>query len=137
MQKFLALWCGVVLLSSVAAMAQVASGNVAESSSPRTDVINAQNFRTQTLVGCVLQQGSDYLLVPKHGRPVELTSIADENLSQSIGHQVTVRGRESYAGEGANPGADYAMVAEHIELVARSCPAGWNEKWVTRSSSAQ
>jgi hypothetical protein len=123
------------LLSSVAAMAQVASGNVAESSNPRSAVIDAQNFLAQrTIEGCVVQQGSDYLLVPKHGRPEELTSNSGDKLSQSVGCQVKVHGRETYAGDSANPEADYIVAADQIEVVAQSCPANWNEKWVKRSS---
>lgn len=135
MKKYLALWLGMFLLSSVAAMAQVASGNIAESSNPRADVVEAQNFLAQrTIEGCVVQQGSSYLLVPRHGRPEELTSNSGDKLSQSVGRQVKVRGRETYAGEGANPEADYTMAADQIEVVAQSCPANWNEKWVKRGS---
>ena len=135
MHKQLALCSGILLLSSVA-MAQMASGNVSESSNPRSEVIDAQNFRAQrTSEGCVVQQGSDYLLVPKHGRPLQLSSIAAENLSPNIGRQVKVHGRETYAREGANPEADYAVAAEQIEVVAQSCPLNWNEKWVRRSGS--
>ena len=137
MRKYLALWLGMFLLSGVA-MAQVASGNVAESSNPCSDVIDAQNFLApRTVEGCVIQQGGDYLLVPKHGRPEELISTAGDNLSQSVGRQVKVQGRESYAGESANPEADYAVAADRIEVVAQSCAAGWNEKWVRRFRGAK
>lgn len=133
MQKQLALCLGILLLSSVA-MGQMASGNVSESSNPRSEVIDAQNFLApRTVEGCVVQQGNDYLLVPKHGRPMELSSVSGENLSPSIGRQVKVHGRETYAREGANPEADYAVAAEQIEVVAQSCPVKWNEKWVRNS----
>ncbi len=133
MQKQLALCLGTLLLSSVA-LAQMASGSVSESSSPQSEVIDAQNFRVQrTLEGCVIRQGSDYLLVPKHGRPLQLSSIGGENLGPNIGRQVKVHGRETYALEGANPEADYAVAAEQIEVVAQSCPVNWNEKWVRHS----
>jgi hypothetical protein len=131
MQKYLALWLGAFLLCGVPTLAQIASGNVAESSNPRSDLIAAQNFLAQrTIPGCVMQQGSHYLLVPRHGRPEELTFTSGETLSQIVGHQVKATGRETYAGEGASPDADYAVAAQHIEQVAQSCPANWNEKWV-------
>ena len=133
MQKCLALWLGMFLLSGAAAMAQLASGNVADSSNPRSSVIEAQNFlASRTVQGCVVQQGRDYLLLPKHGRPMELTSNTGENLSQIVGQQVRAQGRETYAGEGANSDADYAVSAERLEPVAQSCPANWNKKWVRR-----
>ena len=130
MRRYLALWLGMFLLSGIAAMAQVASGNVAESSNPHADIINAQNFRQRTIEGCVVQQGSDYLLVPRHGRPEELKSDSSDTLSQNVGRQVRVVGRESFAGEGANLAADFTVAVDQIQVVAQSCPAGWNGKWV-------
>ena len=48
-----------------------------------------------------------------------------------------VQGRETYAGEGANAEADYAMAIDSIELVAQSCAANWNQKWVSHLSVRQ
>lgn len=84
-----------------------------------------------------MQQGSDYLLVPKRGRPVELTSNASASWSQNVGHQVKVHGHETYAGEGANTETDYAMAADSVELVAPSCAANWNQRWVSQLSVKQ
>lgn len=132
MKRYLAIWVGVLFVAFTLGMAaQVASGNVAESSNPREDVVEAQNFpASRTIGGCVVQQGSDYLLVPRHGRPEVLTGA---NLGQIVGHEVKVQGHERYAEEGANPVADYAMAAEKIESVSASCPAGWNDKWARRT----
>jgi hypothetical protein len=133
--KNVGLWFGIFLFASVSAVAQVASGNVADSANPRSDMIDAQNFVQRTVEGCVVQQGSNFLLVPKHGRPVELTSKPGENVSQNVGHQVKVSGRESYAGEGASVDADYILAAERLVLIAQPCPANWNDKWTGQSSS--
>ena len=130
MRQYLALWLGMFLFSGIAAMAQVASGNVSETSNPHSDIINAQNFRTRTIEGCAVQQGSDYLLIPRHGRPEELKSDSGNKVSQHVGQQVRVVGRESFAGEGANLAADFTVAVDQIQVVAQSCPAGWNGKWV-------
>jgi hypothetical protein len=137
MKNCLALCLGMLLLFGFAAMAQVATGNASETGNPRTDVIDAQNFHGQrTVEGCVVQQGSDYLVVPKHGRPLALTSSATTDLGQNVGHEIKVSGRESIAGGSASEEANYAVAAQHIEVMAPSCPPNWNRKWFSRNSNS-
>lgn len=135
MKKYVVLWLSMSLLSGIT-VAQMASGNVAESSNPRSAVIDAQNFRTRSVEGCIVQQSGNYFLVPQYGRPERLTSSVAESLPENAGRQVRVQGRESYAGN-ASPLADYEILAERIDLVAQSCSSNWNAKWMGRLSSAK
>lgn len=133
MQKSYLVSVGIAfLLSSFAAVGQVASGNVAESAHPRADVVQAQNPRIhRTVEGCLEQQGSEYILSAARLGAVHLRAGSSELLSQQVGQRVKVRGNlmpmEQYmddeaevAPAGAAPPRE--MKVEKIEPVSGSCP---------------
>jgi Protein of unknown function (DUF5818) len=92
MQRYSRIVAGVVIaLFSGVAAAQVASGNVAESSHPRADVLNAQNPHIhRTVEGCLARQGNEYTLTVKHLGVIALSG--SDQLSQYVGQRVKVRG---------------------------------------------
>ena len=131
MQKFLAISMGAMFsLCTLGVAAQVASGNVAESSHPRADVLQAQNPHIhRTVEGCITQAGNEYTLNAKHIGVIHLSATGDK-LSQHVGERVKVRGNlmplttqdpDDDAGTlAANPVRE--MTVERVENVSGSCP---------------
>src|SRR5205085_5864492 len=64
------------------------------------------NGKDKTEEGCIVQQGSDFYLQPKHGKVQRLSST--EDLSAHVGHQVKVHGRESKTGSASTSGSGMA-----------------------------
>jgi hypothetical protein len=133
MSRYFAICVGAAFLFfSLAVTAQVASGNVAESSHPRGDVIDAQNPHVhRTVKGCLIRTGGDYLLTAGHSRPVRLKANDNELLNRWAGKRIKVEGNLAPAqmAEADDAGAARVsepfreMEVERIESVAGSCPA--------------
>jgi hypothetical protein len=111
------------------AAAQAASGNVAESSHPRTAVLQAQNPRIhRTVEGCIAQQGGEYALQAKHLGLIHLRGGMNDTLSQHVGKRVKVRGNlvplPAQDADEEKPAAapDREMTVEQIKGASGSCP---------------
>lgn len=112
------------------AQAQIASGNVAESSHPRADAIDAQNPHIhRTVQGCITAQGAEYFLVAKHLGTIHLSS-KDLDLSQHTGQRVKVVGDlEPVSSAHADddnynaPAAPREMMVEKLDQAPGVCPA--------------
>ncbi len=62
--------------------AQTASGNMAESSNPEVDLIQAQNPVGPTIQGCLTRDGGQYLLVSTSGERLQIDPRSEELLLQ-------------------------------------------------------
>jgi len=134
MSKYLVASVGIAFsLLASALPGQVASGNVAESSHPRVDVLQAQNPHLHRSVeGCIAQQGNEYQLNAKHIGVIHLRGSSDQ-LGQHVGRRVKVLGKLTpVAAEGADeetpavsaaadPGRE--MTVERIENISGPCPS--------------
>jgi hypothetical protein len=127
-QKYFVVFIGVVFsLISLGAFAQVASGNVAESSNPRADVLRAQNSPVhRTVEGCVTRSDNEYVLQTKHTGMVHLNG-GNDLLSQRVNQRVKVLGNlasmvvsDDYQETAAT--LDRAMTVERVESTTGSCP---------------
>ena len=133
MPKYLAISVSAVFsLCTLGMAAQVASGNVAESSHPQADVLRAQNPHIhRTVEGCITQEGSEYALNARHIGIIHLSATGDM-LNQHVGQRVKVRGNltpitvqdadeeTTIAPPVANSVRE--MTVERIENVSGSCP---------------
>ncbi len=129
MQKYRAVLAGLLFsFSTLGMMAQVASGNVAESSHPRADVLQAQNPRVhRTLEGCISREGNEYRLVVKPSDVIYLTASSSDMLAQHAGQRVKVRGNllpmvaQDDEASAAKPARE--MTVERIQGVSGFCAA--------------
>lgn len=74
--------------------------NTRSSAGTEESSATSKKVKEHALKGCVIREETDYFLVPKHGNPVRLGASGTTNLSEHVGHEVTVHGK--YARPNAN-----------------------------------
>jgi hypothetical protein len=88
--------------------------------------------------GCIVQEETDYYLIPKSGNPIHLTPSANANPSAHVGHHVTATGTEtatsggssaSGGGSSLSSSATQDMTVAEIDMVSESCPSNWNSQY--------
>jgi hypothetical protein len=69
----------------------------------RNQSSNAKVKGEKTVEGCIVQQGTEFFLQPKHGKVIRLNS-SGEDLTAHVGHRVKLHGTEQRAGSAGNVG---------------------------------
>jgi hypothetical protein len=110
MRKYFVLAIAVAfLLFVLGAVAQTSAGTHNSQATTTTTTTTTQQTTTsgpqRTMEGCVVKEASDYFLIPRSGKPIELQVTTGADLTAHEGHRVKIQGVESSLSAGTAAGA--------------------------------